>query len=1016
MKTVYKIGMLAVAALAFAGCSKEINNSTEQTIGTHTITFTVQKDIDTKTAVQEGDGVASYVWTEGDEAYMVIFENDKKATNVVMSDLSEDHKIATFTATFADSEETSFTYKAVYGSSVSNSMNPLIPSEQSPALKSFDPAADALVSVENITLEDGAKADSDTEFKFKLRRVVSVNKMTLKGLTPGEKITRVELESTEAYFTARYMQSGEYRTSGSDGSKKLSFDYSKVNAVVAEDGTFPVYFTCAPVDGAVFSVKVMTDSHMYTRDDFTSTLTFAVGTFRRFGINLSNYGKPLQQATEYKLVENNSKIADGAKYLIVAKDKGKAAGAYSGTYYSAEAVNVSNKAISITSEAVLTFTLEADDAGHFFMKDSEDMYVYYTGSSNNVSRSDTKGTTNAYLWTVTSEGITNVGSNTRKMQYNAGSPRFACYSTSQTAIELYVNEATLVQKLATPEIEIEAGEDNIYVIWDAVEGAASYKVTCTGLEDISTTETEVTISDLEVGFYTVTVTAISGSDTYRDSDPASVDVKIGTPELGKAVITSVTPKPNGFDAVFTGVENAEAYRWVVFDAEGTGVGGGETSALSFSSTYNEEDYWEEMVDGATYRLVIYADAEGFATSESDAFRFVWKGPSYDFTTVAELNTFAADNAGEKTGTLTDAVVSFAPTANDAIIKDASGSILYHKNGHGLKQGQTFTGETTVTTTLYNGVCEITAIDAEFVGDGTVVEPETVALATIAGDYNTWQGAYVKVENLEVDSVNGKYVYVKNGDGTYQVYSSAGNATCVEGDIITVIGTVTKYSGNPQLKVWFTKDIVITQHQVSSHKITFSQPEAGGSFTVKVGNTVVNSGDELDEGTVVTLNATAVEGYVFNGWTVTGATVSGNTETANFTVGTSDVSISASFISNSATIVEFLPSTFGTVTSSSYDAEVGPISIVVTNGTVTNDQIRIFKNQTITISSTSKTITKIEFVCTEEGAAQYGPGCFEATAGYSYEGNVGTWVGSSSSVSLKASSNQVRATVIKVTYQ
>jgi uncharacterized repeat protein (TIGR02543 family) len=1012
MKTVYKIGMLAVAALAFAGCSKEINNSTEQTIGTHTITFTVQKDIDTKTAVQEGDGVASYVWTEGDEAYMVIFENDKKATNVVMSDLSEDHKIATFTATFNDSEATSFTYKAVYGSSVSNSKNPLIPSSQSPKLTSFDPAADALVSVEDIVLEDGAKADENTEFKFKLRRVVSANKMTLKGLEANEKIVKVELESEDSYFSARYMwDNDDY--SHNDGNKKLIFDYSGIDAKVASDGTFPVYFTSAPVDGAAFTVKVMTDKHLYFRDNFTSTLTLAVGTFRRFGINLADYGTPIQQATEYKLVEDNAQLVDGAEFLIVAKGKSMAAGAYnaSNKYFGAESVSVSNKVISITAEPVQVFTLEAGSGeGNFYVKDASGKYV--AGGNKTVTLGDTK-----FEWTVSSSGMSFVLSGTTyNMQYNNSNPRFTAYSSSQTAIELYINESSLVQKLATPVIELEAGEDNIHVTWNAVSGAASYKVTCTDQEDITTTETEVTISGLEAGFYTVTVTAVSGSDSYRDSNPATADVKIGTPELDKAVITSVTPKPNGFDAIFTGVENAEVYRWVVFDAEGTGVGGGETSALSFSSTYNEEDYWEEMVDGATYRLVIYADAEGFATSESDAFRFVWKGPSYDFTTVAELNTFAADNAGEKTGTLTDAVVSFAPTANDAIIKDASGSILYHKNGHGLKQGQTFTGETTVTTTLYNGVCEITAIDAEFVGDGTVVEPETVALATIAGDYNTWQGAYVKVENLEVDSVNGKYVYVKNGDGTYQVYSSAGNATCVEGDIITVIGTVTKYSGNPQLKVWFTKDIVITQHQVSSHKITFSQPEAGGSFTVKVGNTVVNSGDELDEGTVVTLNATAVEGYVFNGWTVTGATVSGNTETANFTVGTSDVSISASFISNSATIVEFLPSTFGTVTSSSYDAEVGPISIVVTNGTVTNDQIRIFKNQTITISSTSKTITKIEFVCTEEGAAQYGPGCFEATAGYSYEGNVGTWVGSSSSVSLKASSNQVRATVIKVTYQ
>ena len=311
MKTLYKFGMLAVAALAFAGCSKEVDNFAEQKTGTHTLTFSVQKDVDTRTAVVEGEGVASYVWTEGDDQYFHIYENGKEAISIEMA-LSESNSIATFKAEFKDTDTTTFSYTAVYGSSVSNSGNPLIPSTQTPALGSFDPAADVLVSAEPIKFEGNAKAAQDAEFKFKLKRVVSANKMTLKGLTAGEKISKVEL-SSDMYFSSRYGVEKETYT-GAD--KTLVLDYSGINAVVGSDGTFPVYFMSAPVTDATFSVGVTTDKHVYSRD-MTSKLSLATGIFRRFGINLDGYGEEISSGVEYTLVNSQSDLESGAEYLIV---------------------------------------------------------------------------------------------------------------------------------------------------------------------------------------------------------------------------------------------------------------------------------------------------------------------------------------------------------------------------------------------------------------------------------------------------------------------------------------------------------------------------------------------------------------------------------------------------------------------------------------------------------------------------------------------------------------------------
>lgn len=79
------------------------------------------------------------------------------------------------------------------------------------------------------------------------------------------------------------------------------------------------------------------------------------------------------------------------------------------------------------------------------------------------------------------------------------------------------------------------------------------------------------------------------------------------------------------------------------------------------------------------------------------------------------------------------------------------------------------------------------------------------------------------------------------------------------------------------------------------------------------------------------------------------------------------------------------------------------------------EYRIYKSKTFTASTTSGNIKKIVFTCTAKGTEKQGPGCFTGT-GYTFEadGYIGTWTGSATSVTLNATSNQVRATKIEVT--
>ena len=103
---------------------------------------------------------------------------------------------------------------------------------------------------------------------------------------------------------------------------------------------------------------------------------------------------------------------------------------------------------------------------------------------------------------------------------------------------------------------------------------------------------------------------------------------------------------------------------------------------------------------------------------------------------------------------------------------------------------------------------------------------------------------------------------------------------------------------------------------------------------------------------------------------------------------------------------------------SYTLTKDGVTITVSSGILGTyngeNHYRIYKNQTLTVTSTAN-IASIEFTCTANGDAKYGPGCFTASTGeYGHDGGaVGTWTGSAKEVVFTASTNQVRASQIVV---
>ena len=119
-----------------------------------------------------------------------------------------------------------------------------------------------------------------------------------------------------------------------------------------------------------------------------------------------------------------------------------------------------------------------------------------------------------------------------------------------------------------------------------------------------------------------------------------------------------------------------------------------------------------------------------------------------------------------------------------------------------------------------------------------------------------------------------------------------------------------------------------------------------------------------------------------------------------------------------TQVTFVPGEFDAKTSVEYQLVKQGITIAVSSGTVTQEQFRVFKNATFTVTSTVGNIKSVELTAYATGENKYGPGCLTTptTGQYTFEseGNKGTWTGDAATFTLTASKNQIRVTQIVVT--
>ena len=142
-------------------------------------------------------------------------------------------------------------------------------------------------------------------------------------------------------------------------------------------------------------------------------------------------------ADNYERITSTSGLEAGKEYILVCEGQNKAMGAVN-TYGASVGVTISSNKITATSELNI-LTLGGGTGAWTFYTSKESKYL--TWSSSNSLNVGSTAATDADKWTISFDSnnaiISNKGTSERKLKFNAGSPRFACYTSAQTHVQLY---------------------------------------------------------------------------------------------------------------------------------------------------------------------------------------------------------------------------------------------------------------------------------------------------------------------------------------------------------------------------------------------------------------------------------------------------------------------------------------------------------------------------------------------------------------------------------------------------
>ncbi len=447
--------LVAAAAMTFASCQKEI--ASPQPLSK---VLTMHADVETtKTYLDEDNQV---LWGTGESVHLYVGAGE---TQTFVNSTPTDEYNGKTSASFSfelGALETSGEYclGGVYPASVvvaSNNTNSSqfkvqLPATQTSDNGNYDPSAYIMV------LKPDVVDELPTEYTASFRRATALNKITLTNV--AEDITSVEITVPEGkylagrrYFNLTTGESGEIYESGSETNVvKVNGDFKA--------GIIDLWF-CSwgveLVENEVLTIKMTSATKTYTRSITVRAegITFQEGDLNTLRINMGS-----------AIVETLATIE--GDYLIASKTNNGwflMTPTNGGTYYDATSSVSTSETVSASDfylvDNIEDYVWRVSKYGiaYSIMSVHTNKYIGYSGSSNQAY-AHALGESAAMdiqldnqLAVIESKNVSG-----HKLKYNAGSPRFAFYTSAQTDVYMipWVPDETPRIKVESTDIEVEA--------------------------------------------------------------------------------------------------------------------------------------------------------------------------------------------------------------------------------------------------------------------------------------------------------------------------------------------------------------------------------------------------------------------------------------------------------------------------------------------------------------------------------------------------------------------------------